>query len=411
MKEKRAVPLVLTFTSFYLCGIVLGIIFISYLPQAFEHNSNEWIARQAVSEYEATGNVSSWKNDGIAILMYKDGDTFYRYIGRDNTTFTMNMYYQTHALTDKVMEDGIVHKLHLLVKDNSTLGYCSRLYIGRKIDRNGEVYAVFWVKEITDLPEMLLGFFVAFSITYVAAITAAMLNRRTQRKYIQLQKNYISNITHELKSPIASIKAIVEALTDGVADDESVRLVYYGKMLQEMNQLQMMIQQSLDLSRFQSKVDNINYVILDTGEFIDELRDKYGTFFELTDIEFNISSEVYRMPNLFVSKKRLTMAFSTILDNALKYVPEGGHVTIDAARDKKYVTFSISDDGSGIDKKDLPYIFDRFYRANRSDEIAGSGLGLAIAREAIESMKGKIWVDSELGKGSTMHIKLPIARV
>ena len=137
-----------------------------------------------------------------------------------------------------------------------------------------------------------------------------------------------------------------------------------------------------------------------------QLEDNYEMLFDLAGLEFEIRQDARELPEVYGDFGDLIKVFSVLLDNTIKYVPEGGRVVIWGRHTGKNAVICIEDNGNGIPKEDLPYIFERFYRVNRDDKIYGSGLGLAIARELVISMKGKIWAESEPGNGTRFFIKL-----
>ena len=128
--------------------------------------------------------------------------------------------------------------------------------------------------------------------------------------------------------------------------------------------------------------------------------------FDCTDVTLHVSDAVLQLPTLYTNAVCIKQVLQILLDNAIKYVPGGGNVWIDAATANHHAMISVRDDGIGIPKESLPFIFDRFYKGNRGDSTKSSGLGLAIAREIINGLGEKIWVESELGKGSAFFFTI-----
>lgn len=408
MKQKKYIGVVLSGISIYFFGLLLGFVLICLFPQYLEQRNNDLYIKEKIIEYRTTHEVSNWSNNGVAVIIYDDGASFYRFFGQGTTMFTMQFYYQTHDRVERVLSGENTSQFYPLVKDYSSLGYCSRLYIGRRAEIDGRYCAFFWVKEISDLPEILLGFLLAYTFVFTASFAVVIVYFRQKGKFDLLQKRYIDNITHELKTPVASVKAITEALSDGIAPDEAQRNVYYGMILSETNRQQKMIQEALLLSRLQNKIDKYVFSCVNAGRLFSEIRNKYEMLYDLAGLELRIHDSVVSLPDLYANEESLINVISTILDNAIKYVPEGGNVTISGRANTRRAIICIEDTGCGIPQEDLPYIFERFYRANRDSEKQGSGLGLAIAKELTNAMQGDIWAESVVGNGTKMFIRIKV---
>lgn len=218
-----------------------------------------------------------------------------------------------------------------------------------------------------------------------------------------LRRDFVANISHELRTPVTVIHGSLEALNDGVVTEEIQIKEYYAQMLSESKHLQRLINDLLDLSRlqntdFQLKMSevNLNDVLTDAIRSAKSLAKEKNI-----DISFYNQAEE---SDVFGDYGRLRQMIMIILDNAIKFSPENGHIDIKFIKNEDLV-LSISDEGFGIPQQDLPYIFDRFYKTKSDDNKTGTGLGLAIAKQIADRHNIKIEVVSEQDKGTEFIFK------
>jgi len=194
-----------------------------------------------------------------------------------------------------------------------------------------------------------------------------------------------------------------------VEPDPDQQKVYYGMILREANRQDHMIRDILELSKLQSHGMDFSKTKLSTAELLAPIREKYATLCDCMDINLHISDTVSRLPALYSNAACVRQIFEILLDNALKFVSEGGNIWLDASVSGKTAVICVRDDGIGIEKEALPQIFDRFFKGSHDFNSSGSGLGLAIAKEITAGLKERIWAESEIGKGSsfffTVHLK------
>lgn len=269
--------------------------------------------------------------------------------------------------------------------------------------------AVFQIKNLLDLPAAISGYALYFSILYWLSVYFIISNSRKTKKLDKVRQTYIANVTHALKTPVASIKALSETLCDEVESDPDRRKVYYGMILQEANRQDHMIRDILELSKLQNKGMDFTRARFSADELLAPIRDKYATLCDCMDVQLHIPDFFSRLPVLYSNAACIRQVIEILLDNALKFVPEGGNIWVDASVSGKIVTFCVRDDGIGIEKDALPQVFDRFFKGSHDFNASGSGLGLAIAKEIILGLKERIWAESEPGKGAafyfTVHTK------
>ncbi|AHM56039.1 alkaline phosphatase synthesis sensor protein PhoR [Peptoclostridium acidaminophilum DSM 3953] len=280
------------------------------------------------------------------------------------------------------------------------------IVIGAPIVKNREVAgAVFLLKPASDFNAILNGFYLIFSVTLILGVSLIGMFLNLHLKEIkqleQTRRDYIANVSHELKSPIASIRALTETLADNVIQDEETKAKYYGIILKESRNLQRLISDMLELSRLQSGRTAYEKKNINGGAFMRDLYEKYSVIIGDIDIAFKVTETAMNLPDIYTSRERLLQIFNILIDNAIKFIHEDGIIVVDAEIHRKHIKFSVSDNGIGIEKSGLPYIFDRFYKEDNAGNNGGSGLGLSIAKEIISGLGEEIWVSSEYGKGAT----------
>ncbi len=231
-----------------------------------------------------------------------------------------------------------------------------------------------------------------------------------ERELTRRQEEFVADVSHELRTPLATVKSYVETLLDGAAEEPEVRNRFLNVLAIETERMVSMISDLLVLSQMDSgrmdwqkaEVDLRNLAL----EAVDQARHKLGL--KLPQIIVSINSDFHRV---FVDRDKVMRVFSNLLNNAIKYTSAEGVVTISAVEQDSFIKVLIEDSGSGINEEELPRIFERFYRVEktRCRDFGGTGLGLSIARKVVEAHGGKIWIDSFPGLGTRVWFTLPRA--
>lgn len=247
---------------------------------------------------------------------------------------------------------------------------------------------------------------------FVTGVVCVLTDITEQEKTEQEQRDFVSNVSHELRTPLTSIKSYSEALADGAWRDEAIAPQFLEVIQSESNRMIRMIANLLDLSKMDGGQITLQTDYVDLKRVVNHILDRM----EFT-LDSDLSGKNYRIVRDFTSRDvyvdidqdRMTQVIDNILNNAVKYSPDGGKITVKIEDNHRSVIVRISDEGLGISKQDSEKLFDRFYRVDkaRSREQGGSGLGLAISKEVVELHGGRIWVDSIEGKGSTFNFELP----
>ncbi len=239
--------------------------------------------------------------------------------------------------------------------------------------------------------------------------TIAVFHDITRLKELEkIRQDFVANVSHELRTPLTTIKGYAETLLEG-ALKEDVASQFVQVIKRHTDRLTKIVEDLLVLSKIESKEFRLNLEFLSLPELINEVLDLAKD----AAVKKNISITKNEIsPSLLVEADRdyIEQVLVNLLDNAIKYTPEGGKVTVSAIeKDQKEIEISVQDNGIGIPQKDLPRIFERFYRVDkgRSQELGGTGLGLSIVKHIIQVHRGRIWAESQLGKGSTFNFTLP----
>ena len=244
-----------------------------------------------------------------------------------------------------------------------------------------------------------------------AGVVAVMHDMTREKEVSQMKNDFVSMVSHELRTPLASIRAYVEMLIDGEADDQKTQKEFYEVIQNEANRLGRLIDNILNISRIESGLVRVNkqpqslaVIIKDAIEVIaPQARQKKITIAEkLTPVLYQTLAD----------RDMLYQAVLNLLSNAVKYTPEGGSITAETCIDeaKRKVLTRITDTGVGIPPNDLPFVFDKFYRAESNNRMApGSGLGLSLVRHIVETVHhGRMFVESHVGRGSCFGFELDL---
>jgi two-component system phosphate regulon sensor histidine kinase PhoR len=229
------------------------------------------------------------------------------------------------------------------------------------------------------------------------------------RRLEKVRQDFVANISHELRTPIASLKALVETLQDGAIADKSVAEDFLYRMQVETDKLAQMVSELGELSRIESGDFSIKVEPLDIAVVAARVAERLRAQAERAMLSLNLDVAI-GLPHIMGDENRIEQVLVNLVHNAIKFTPQGGRVTISLGVENDAVSISVSDTGIGIPADDLPRIFERFYKVDRARSGGGTGLGLAIAKHIVQAHGGDIRVASEEGKGSTFTFSLPVAR-
>ena len=245
---------------------------------------------------------------------------------------------------------------------------------------------------------------------FISGLVAVLHDTTEQEKEERERRLFVSNVSHELRTPLTSVKSYLEALDEG-ALSEPVAPDFIKVSLDETNRMMRMVTDLLHLSRIDNATTHLDVELINFTAFITFILNRFDKMRGPDEEKKYELVRDYPITSVWIEidTDKMTQVIDNILNNAIKYSPDGGKITVTMKTTDDQMILSISDQGLGIPKQDLPRIFDRFYRVDRARSRAqgGTGLGLSIAKEIIKQHKGFIWAKSIYGKGSTFTIVLP----
>lgn len=278
---------------------------------------------------------------------------------------------------------------------------------------------------ITQSPEMMIysqnvnGEYISLRVRFalirresgfISGLVAVLHDTTEQEKEERERRLFVSNVSHELRTPLTSVKSYLEALDEGALYDP-VAPDFIKVSLNETNRMMRMVTDLLHLSRIDNATSHLDVELINFTAYITFILNRFDKMRSQDQEKKYELVRDYPITSVWIEidTDKMTQVIDNILNNAIKYSPDGGKITVSMKTTDDQMILSISDQGLGIPKEDLPKIFDRFYRVDkaRSRAQGGTGLGLAIAKEIIKQHNGFIWAKSEYGKGSTFTIVLP----
>ncbi|WP_436670384.1 cell wall metabolism sensor histidine kinase WalK [Lactiplantibacillus argentoratensis] len=248
---------------------------------------------------------------------------------------------------------------------------------------------------------------------FISGLVCVLHDVTEQQKIDNDRKQFVSNVSHELRTPLTSLRSYIEALSDGAWKDPEVAPGFLKVTQEETDRMIRMINELLSLSRMDSGTTRVDMELVNINEMFNYVLDRFDMILKKDDnpAKYYTIKREFTKRDLWVEidTDKFTQVLDNIMNNAIKYSPDGGVVTCRLLETHNQVIISISDQGLGIPRADLGHVFDRFFRVDkaRSRAQGGTGLGLAISKEVVQMLGGRIWVDSVEGKGSTFYISLP----
>ena len=229
-------------------------------------------------------------------------------------------------------------------------------------------------------------------------------------KLDNMRKEFVADVSHELKTPLTSIKGFSETLLEGNCDEETQKH-FLGIIYDNAERMEKLVQDLLTLSRYDNKINKNNVIEFNLGELTKKCSEKFEIEVRKKnqDMECFVTADV---PPVLADKDGIEKVIINIISNSVKYTPDGGKISIYVGYVHNDAYIKIKDTGIGIPKEDIDKIFERFYRVDkaRSRELGGTGLGLSIAKEIVEQNKGNISIKSTLGKGTEVVIRIPVKK-
>ena len=227
------------------------------------------------------------------------------------------------------------------------------------------------------------------------------------RRLETVRRDFVSNLSHELRTPLASLKALTETLQDGALDDPPAAHRFIAQIQVEVDALSQMVTELLELSKIESGRFALDLAPVAACELLDSASKRMQLQAGRARLSLRVEC-ADDLPKVKIDSQRLEQVLVNLIHNAVKFTHAGGEVVLSAVTDDDFVRFAVRDTGVGIPDDDVPRIFERFYRVDKSRAGSGTGLGLSIAKHIVEAHGGKIWAESEEGRGSTFFFSIPV---
>jgi two-component system sensor histidine kinase ResE len=243
----------------------------------------------------------------------------------------------------------------------------------------------------------------------IRGAVAVVRDMTEERKLDKMRSDFIANVSHELRTPIAMLQGYSEAIVDDIAQTDEEKKEMASVIYDESLRMGRLVNELLDLARMESGYFNLSIHEVELPPFLQKITRKFQGLSKEKDVAVKCESDLAEEFFTF-DADRIEQVLTNLIDNALRHTAAGGSVTLKVdSVPEKGLYFSITDTGSGIPEEDLPFVFERFYKADkaRTRGRSGTGLGLAIAKNIVEAHKGTIHVQSKLGVGTTFAFFLP----
>ncbi len=408
----------------YLAGLLLGLMLFWYLPALNQTPSLRSNLEAMIEEYQTSGSTEAFNSS-------KAGTSRIALYDMDGTCIFYTALRGEKTLAELDDEDiSILNKIEEKLKGTweGKKTNCVITNLGSSIAESGAVVAigipiytdgimsgvVFMYRNYTTVFITSVSYLFAFTVLYLVFVFRYYYHlneKRNTEEVEQFKRNYVDNVTHALKTPVSNVRVLAEALCDDVVTSQEKQKIYCARILQETKKQELMIQKILKLSEIQNHRTDLSKNEITSQDCFGSLLTDYADLCECLDISFSVSDSFWTLPLLYTNADCMQEIMKAILDNAVKFVPEDtGTIFIDASADKEHVTVSIRDNGPGIKEQNIPLVFERFFKTNDETNESGTGLGLAIVKELIDGLGEKVWVESELGKGSTFYFTIQPAK-
>ncbi|WP_085991997.1 ATP-binding protein [Oceanobacillus senegalensis] len=245
---------------------------------------------------------------------------------------------------------------------------------------------------------------------HVRGAVAVIRDMTEERRLDKLRKDFIANVSHELRTPISMLQGYSEAIVDDIAESKVEKNELAKIIHEESLRMGRLVNDLLDLARMEAGHIQLNEEEVEIETYVDRIMRKFQGIARENKIELVLSKSITR-ETATLDPDRVEQIFTNLIDNAIRHTPENGFVKVNVRNNEKDFEVAIEDNGSGIPEEDLPFVFERFYKADKSrtrnKKKKGTGLGLAIAKNIVDAHKGYISVKSKINQGTTFSFKIP----
>ncbi|AYC29358.1 ATP-binding protein [Paenisporosarcina cavernae] len=298
-------------------------------------------------------------------------------------------YYRMGANPDKLLPVEMDHMLDHV------------LHLEEEVQEELEMEGNYYVITISPL----------YSGDSVRGAVAVLRDMTENHQLEKLRSDFIANVSHELRTPISMLQGYSEAIVDGVVVDEEEKQEMIKIISEESKRMARLVTDLLDLARMESGKMRLYKDEVEILPFLDRILHKFVQRAKEESILLETASSVSPSLRISIDEDRIEQVLTNLIDNAIRHTPANGKITLHVKMHNQMLAVSVEDTGTGIPKEDLPYVFERFYKADKSRQRGkgGTGLGLAIAKNMIEAHEGMLTVDSEEGKGTVFTFQLPFS--
>ncbi|WP_042457993.1 ATP-binding protein [Neobacillus dielmonensis] len=247
-----------------------------------------------------------------------------------------------------------------------------------------------------------------YSNQFIRGAVAVLRDMTEERQLEKMRKDFIANVSHELRTPISMLQGYSEAIVDDIAQTQEEKREMAKVIYDESLRMGRLVNELLDLARMEAGHIQLTIEEVNISGFTQRIIHKFQGYAKENGIY--LSAEIEEgLPVIYIDPDRVEQVLTNLIDNAIRHTPQGGSVILKAALEDKGIRIEVEDSGSGISEEDLPFVFERFYKADkaRTRGKSGTGLGLAIAKNIIDAHRGQISVRSKLGQGTTFSFLLP----
>ena len=225
-----------------------------------------------------------------------------------------------------------------------------------------------------------------------------------------VRRDFVANVSHELRTPLSALRALVETLQDGAADDPAIRAEFLHGIEVEVERMSQMIAELLDLARIESGMADLDLAAVDLNQIVGPAADRLRAQAARHELTLEVVTDDQPLP-IHADPDRTARVVMSLIHNAIKFTPPSGAIRVATHRTDEDAVISVSDTGNGLALDELDRVFERFYKADPSRSGAGAGLGLSIARHTVRQHGGRIWAESPgLGRGATFRVALPLSQ-
>jgi len=386
--SRAALPVV---AALYLLLLLGGTALILGTPSRVDNERWWWEARNCLAQYRAGEDMTLVSPNSFALVCSAEGRIVAE--ARPRSPFPeLELDRLLPPQRNRALEKGAFSRLMIAVThraEDDRTGETARSGLGfftlfaLPVGEGGDTPVLFMLHSHRQLMDYWCVFLLALTALFLLALLAIGTIMRERERLDRLRRSYVDNVTHSLKSPVASVKALVLSMADHELSQEA-QSRYYGMILGELNRQERTIAEILKLSRLQNRQRFVRRRV-DAAEVFGPVLDDFRLLCEDMELVFR-ADDCEQLPMLKTDREAVQQILRCLLENAVKFTGTGGSVAVTLHPKGRRLYAAVSDDGPGLQKQDIPHLFERFYTGASTAEHSGSGLGLAIAKELADAL-------------------------